>query len=139
LVEAGLPVVGHLGLTPQAVLQLGGHRVQARTEAAASALIEEAEHLARAGISALVLECVPAKVASVLTQKLDCPVIGIGAGVQVDGQVLVLQDLLGANRGFHPKFLRKYADLAGDVVAALNHYHQDVTEGAFPAVCESYA
>ena len=139
LVEAGLPVVGHLGLTPQAVLQLGGHRVQARTEAAASALIEEAEHLARAGISALVLECVPAKVASVLTQKLDCPVIGIVAGVQVDGQVLVLQDLLGANRGFHPKFLRKYADLAGDVVAALNHYHQDVTEGAFPAVCESYA
>ena len=138
LVEAGLPVVGHLGLTPQAVLQLGGHRVQAKTEATAMVLSQEAKQLERVGIAALVLECVPAKVAKLIAQSLDCPVIGIGAGVQVDGQVLVLQDLLGANRGFHPKFLRHYADLAGDMVGALNHYHEDVSQGAFPALCESY-
>ena len=138
LVEAGLPVVGHLGLTPQAVLQLGGHRVQAKTEATATVLSQEAKQLERVGIAALVLECVPAKVAKLIAQSLDCPVIGIGAGVQVDGQVLVLQDLLGANRGFHPKFLRHYADLAGDMVGALNHYHEDVSQGAFPALCESY-
>ena len=84
------------------------------------------------GIAALVLECVPAKVAKLIAQSLDCPVIGIGAGVQVDGQVLVLQDLLGANRGFHPKFLRHYADLAGDMLGALNHFHEDVIAGRFP-------
>jgi 3-methyl-2-oxobutanoate hydroxymethyltransferase len=118
---------------------LGGHRVQAKTEATAKVLCQEAEQLERAGIAALVLECVPAKVGRLIAQSLDCPVIGIGAGVQVDGQVLVLQDLLGANRGFRPKFLRQYADLAGDMLGALNHFHEDVIQGAFPARCESYA
>jgi 3-methyl-2-oxobutanoate hydroxymethyltransferase len=87
----------------------------------------------------LVLECVPAKVAARISAELDCAVIGIGAGVAVDGQVLVLQDLLGANGAFAPKFLRKYANLSEEVVVALNDFHRDVVDAAFPARCESYA
>jgi 3-methyl-2-oxobutanoate hydroxymethyltransferase len=139
LVEAGIPVVGHLGLTPQSVLQLGGHRVQAKDEAAARCLVSDAEKVEAAGAAALVLECVPAKVAAEIAKVLQIPVIGIGAGVDVDGQVLVLQDLLGANPGFKPKFLRKYADLSSSIGQALDRYHEDVQSGAFPARCESYA
>ena len=139
LVEAGIPVVGHLGLTPQSVLQLGGHRVQAKDEAAARCLVSDAEKVEAAGAAALVLECVPAKVAAEIANVLQIPVIGIGAGVDVDGQVLVLQDLLGANPGFKPKFLRKYADLSSSIGQALDRYHEDVQSGAFPARCESYA
>jgi len=139
LVEAGIPVIGHLGLTPQSVLQLGGHRVQAKSTAAAEALLTQALNLESVGISALVLECVPAKIASRIAQTMACAVIGIGAGVGVDGQVLVLQDLLGANRDFSPKFLRKYADLSQEVVTALNRYHEDVVSADFPSRCESYA
>ena len=139
LVEAGIPVVGHLGLTPQSVLQLGGHRVQAKDEAAARCLVSDAEKVEAAGAAALVLECVPAKVAAEIAKVLRIPVIGIGAGVDVDGQVLVLQDLLGANPGFKPKFLRKYADLSSSIGQALDRYHDDVQSGAFPARCESYA
>ncbi len=139
LVEAGIPVVGHLGLTPQSVLQLGGHRVQAKDEAAARCLVSDAEKVEAAGAAALVLECVPAKVAAKIAGALKIPVIGIGAGVDVDGQVLVLQDLLGANPGFKPKFLRKYADLSSSIGQALDRYHEDVQSGAFPDRCESYA
>ena len=138
LCEAGLPVVGHLGLTPQSVLQLGGHKVQAKTHRAADEMIQNAKRLEDAGVSALVLECVPAKVAARISAELDCAVIGIGAGVAVDGQVLVLQDLLGANGAFAPKFLRKYANLSEEVVVALNDFHRDVVDAAFPARCESY-
>ncbi|MGB1538277.1 MAG: 3-methyl-2-oxobutanoate hydroxymethyltransferase [Pseudomonadales bacterium] len=139
LVEAGIPVVGHLGLTPQSVLQLGGHRVQAKNEAAADRLFADAAKVEAAGVGALVLECVPAPVAAKVSSDLKIPVIGIGAGAGVDGQVLVLQDLLGANLGFEPKFLRKYADLSSSIGNALDRYHQDVQSGAFPARCESYA
>ena len=138
LVEAGLPVVGHLGLTPQAVLQLGGHRVQAKTEATAKVLCQEAEQLERVGIAALVLECVPAKVASLIAQSLDCPVIGIGAGPGCDGQILVSHDMLGLYTKFHPRFVRRYAELGESMREAFGEYIKDVQSGSFPNQDESY-
>ncbi|MBX3706789.1 MAG: 3-methyl-2-oxobutanoate hydroxymethyltransferase [Pseudomonadales bacterium] len=139
IVESGVPVMGHLGLTPQAVLGLGGHRVQGRDEAAARELMASARRLADAGCFALVLECVPAKLADCVTRAVPLTTIGIGAGARTDGQVLVLQDLLGTNPDFQPKFLRRYADGFGVVNGAVNQFHADVQSGEFPSRQESYA
>jgi 3-methyl-2-oxobutanoate hydroxymethyltransferase len=138
LVEAGIPVMGHLGLTPQAIYQFGSYRVRAQDEAEAQRLYEDALALAEAGIFALVLEKIPAALAQRVTQDLPIPTIGIGAGPHCDGQVLVLYDMLGLNKAFSPRFLRRYADLHSIVVQACKQYIQDVKSRDFPSQAESY-
>lgn len=138
LVESGAPVMGHLGLTPQSVHRLGGFKVQARTVDAAAVLVDEAGELERAGCFAVVLEAVPAAVAAEVTARLTIPTIGIGAGRHVDGQVLVLQDLLGVTTAFRPKFVRTWLDGSTLIHDALQAYHRDVTDGRFPNGEESY-
>ncbi len=138
LVEAGIPVMGHLGLTPQAIYQFGSYRVRAQEEAEAQRLYEDALALAEAGIFALVLEKIPAALAQRVTQDLPIPTIGIGAGPHCDGQVLVLYDMLGLNKAFSPRFLRRYADLHSIVVQACKQYIQDVKSRDFPSRAESY-
>jgi len=139
IVESGVPVMGHLGLTPQSVNQLGGFRVQGRSENERRRLRREARACQDAGCFALVLECVPEDLAADITQALEIVTIGIGAGDRTDGQVLVLHDLLGLITGFKPKFVRNYLDGHGLVLKALNHYAADVRSGAFPAPEERYA
>jgi 3-methyl-2-oxobutanoate hydroxymethyltransferase len=132
LTDAGIPVMGHLGLTPQAVHVLGGHRVQGRGAPAADRLVQDALALESAGAFAIVLELVPSAVAERVTQSVKIPTIGIGAGAKCDGQVLVLHDMLGLNEGFHPKFLKKYAELGEQVLSALRCYASEVRSGSFP-------
>ena len=138
IVDAGVPVMGHLGLMPQSIHNLGGHKVQAKDEEQANALVESAQRLQAVGCFSLVLECIPTKLGSCVSQQLDIPTIGIGAGPQTDGQVLVLHDLLGVNPDFTPKFLRRYADSFSMVRGAVNHFHSDVTDQSYPAPQESY-
>jgi 3-methyl-2-oxobutanoate hydroxymethyltransferase len=138
IVDSGVPVMGHLGLTPQSINMLGGMRVQARTDAAVEILSGQARELEDAGCFSLVLECVPSEAARKVTDLLKVPTIGIGAGRSVSGQVLVYQDVLGLNPGFKPKFLRTYADTFGVIVAALNAYDCDVKDEHFPSESESY-
>lgn len=132
LIASGIPVMGHLGLTPQAVNQLGGHGVQANQPADAERLLIDATELERLGAFAVVLECIPAVLAQRVTGALRIPTIGIGAGAGTDGQVLVLTDLLGLNPTFRPKFARRYADGAGLVRGAVQRYVRDVRTGRFP-------
>jgi len=138
IVKSGVPVMGHLGLTPQSVNQLGGYRVQGRGDRAAKALREESLACERAGCFALVLECVPDDLATEITASLSIPTIGIGAGAGTDGQVLVMQDLLGLSSDFKPKFVRKYLDGRKLWQEAFNAYASDVKSGQFPATDESY-
>ncbi len=138
LVESGVPVMGHLGLTPQSVNVFGGFRVQGRSESAATRILDQAKRLEKCGVFAIVLECVPTKLAADITEAVKVPTIGIGAGAACDGQVLVLQDLLGLNTDFQPKFARQFAKLKDDVVDALNRYHQESQDGTFPSAAESY-
>jgi 3-methyl-2-oxobutanoate hydroxymethyltransferase len=138
LVQSGVPVMGHLGLTPQSHLTLGGHKVQGKTHTQAEVIFEEALQLEKLGCYSLVLECIPSGLAQRIAQELKIPVIGIGAGVEVDGQILVLQDLLGANPDFKPKFLRSYAHLSTIIREALLHYQKDVSARTFPSAEESY-
>lgn len=138
IVEAGVPVMGHLGLTPQSIHNLGGHKVQAKGEEDANKLISGAKKLQTAGCFAIVLECIPTRLGSCVAQRLQIPTIGIGAGPHTDGQVLVLQDLLGVNPDFMPKFLRHYADNHSVIKQAVNHFHDDVITQAFPSPAESY-
>lgn len=138
IVTAGIPVMGHLGLTPQSINQFGTYKVRAREEAEAARLKEDARAIEEAGCFALVLEKIPHALAAEVTQSVAVPVIGIGAGNQVDGQVLVLQDVLGVNKDFHPRFLRRYLDLHELIVGALEHYIQDVRTRDFPKPEESY-
>src|ERR1700755_421985 len=138
IVDSGVPVMGHLGLTPQSVHTLGGMKVQARTNAAVKILAAEARELETAGCFALVLECVPAEAARQVTKLLKIPTIGIGAGLGVNGQVLVYQDMIGLNPGFKPKFLRVYANAFEVIQGALNAYDLDVKSGNFPNDSESY-
>ena len=138
IVESGVPVMGHLGLTPQSVHALGGMKVQARTDAAVKLLTSQAHQLEDAGCFAIVLECVPTQVARKVTDRIKIPTIGIGAGPYVSGQVLVYQDMLGLNPGFKPKFLRVYANTFEVIRTALNSYDRDVKSGVFPAESESY-
>jgi len=130
--------MGHLGLTPQSVHALGGHRVQGRDEGEAAALLDSARRLAAAGCFALVLECVPVELARAVTRALSIPTIGIGAGPHTDGQVLVLQDMLGMNPQFRPRFLRHYADGFELVSSAVNRFHEETLHGCFPSAAESY-
>jgi 3-methyl-2-oxobutanoate hydroxymethyltransferase len=139
IVESGVPVMGHLGLTPQSVNALGGVKVQARTDAAVDILVGQAYELEESGCFALVLECVPSEAARKVTGLLTIPTIGIGAGPGVSGQVLVYQDLLGLNPGFRPKFLRTYADAFEVIRSALDAYDRDVKGGKFPSEGESYS
>jgi 3-methyl-2-oxobutanoate hydroxymethyltransferase len=138
LVARGIPVMGHLGLTPQSVHAMGGFKVQARQHAAATALVDDAKALTSAGCFALVLEGVPDEVARLVTEAVDVPTIGIGAGAGCDGQVLVYHDLLGIEDRLRPKFVRRYAELGKASVEALRRYAGDVRTGRFPADGESY-
>ncbi|MFV2072511.1 MAG: 3-methyl-2-oxobutanoate hydroxymethyltransferase [Thermoanaerobaculales bacterium] len=138
IVESGVPVMGHLGLTPQSLHQLGGFRVQGRGEDAATRLQEQAHALEEAGCFSLVLEAIPDRVAATVSASLSIPAIGIGAGPEVDGQVLVLQDLLGMTTAFRPKFVRTWMDGATIIRQALQAYHKDVVSGDFPNGGESY-
>ena len=132
LTSVGIPVMGHLGLTPQMVHQFGGFKVQGRTAAAAERLREDALLLEEAGVFALVLEGIPWQVAEVITRELRIPTIGIGAGSSCDGQVLVTNDLLGLFDDFAPKFVKRYANLKETIAAAFTRYHQEVKAGEFP-------
>jgi 3-methyl-2-oxobutanoate hydroxymethyltransferase len=133
IVGAGIPVMGHLGLTPQSVHQLGGFRPQARQASAATRLLEDARILQEAGCFALVLESIPGRLGKLVSERLEIPTIGIGAGVGCDGQVLVTHDLLGLFDRFTPKFVRKYADLHSVMAQAFAAYKSDVEQRAFPA------
>ena len=138
IVESGVPVMGHLGLTPQSINMLGGMKVQAQTDEAVEILAAQARELQDVGCFSLVLECVPSGAARRVTDLLKIPTIGIGAGASVSGQVIVYQDVLGLNPGFEPKFLRTYANTFGVIQAALNAYDRDVKGGTFPSDSESY-
>jgi 3-methyl-2-oxobutanoate hydroxymethyltransferase len=138
IVEAEIPVMGHLGLTPQSVHAMGGFKVQAKEKGAALALIDEAKALEDAGCFAIVLEGVPTEVATLVTDAVSVPTIGIGAGPGCDGQVLVFHDVLGIEERITPKFVRRYAALKADAVTALSAFAADVRAGRFPAAAESY-
>ncbi|KAF0113105.1 MAG: 3-methyl-2-oxobutanoate hydroxymethyltransferase [Hyphomonadaceae bacterium] len=138
LVDSGVPIMGHLGLTPQSVNQIGGYKVQGKTTAAHDAMLDDAKALAAAGCFAMVLECVPAALAKEISEQVQIVTIGIGAGNDTDGQVLVWQDLLGLNTQFKPKFVRRYFDGFGEFQKALNHYHADVLGQNFPSDAESF-
>ena len=138
IVEAGIPVMGHLGLTPQSVLAFGGYKVQARGEADQERLLADAKTLERAGCFALVLEGIPARLGATVSRALHIPTIGIGAGVQCDGQVLVTHDLLGLFHGHQPKFVRRYAELGTATRDAFARYVADVKARRFPSDAESY-
>lgn len=138
IVSTGIPVMGHLGLTPQSVNQMGGFKVQGKDRAAAQKLLKEARLLEEAGIFALVLECVPAPLAEMITQNLSIPTIGIGAGPACDGQVLVWHDILGITQNMKPRFVKKFADLRTQTVEAVLKYKQEVEEGLFPAAEHSF-
>ena len=138
ILTAGIPVMGHLGLTPQSVHQLGGYSVQAKEEAAAEKLIADAKLLEEAGCFAVVLEKIPAALAKRVSEALTIPTIGIGAGAGTDGQVLVIHDMLGINKGFSPKFLRRYANLHDIMTEAVEHYIADVKSCDFPNENEQY-
>jgi len=139
LVGAGIPVMGHIGLTPQSATMLGGFRAQGRTAEKARRLLDEAIALEEAGCFALVLEAVPAPVAARISETLVIPTIGIGSGAECDGQVLVLHDLLGLYEGRSPRFAKRYADIGGDIRSALERFGADVRSGAFPAEEHTYA
>ena len=138
IIQAGVPVCGHLGLTPQSVNQFGGYGVRAKENAEAAKLLHDAKLLEEAGCFAIVLEKIPADLAKQVTEAVSCPTIGIGAGNATDGQVLVLHDMLGLNQGFKPKFLRHFAHLADEVKNAVGNYNTAVKESSFPSAEESY-
>ena len=133
MVTAGIPVMGHIGLTPQSVNQFGGFKVQGKDVAAAQKLLDDAKALEAAGAFSIVLECVPAALAAKVSELISIPTIGIGAGNGCDGQVLVCNDLLGVSNGFTPKFVKKYRDLHQEIVGAVSEYISDVRDRSFPA------
>ena len=138
ILTAGVPVMGHLGLTPQSIYKFGTYTVRAKKEAEAKKLVEDAKLLEETGCFALVLEKIPAELATEVANSISIPVIGIGAGAGVDGQVLVMQDLLGITREFSPRFLRRYADLYGVINSAVKNYISDVKDKSFPNEEEQY-
>ena len=138
ILSAGIPVMGHLGLTPQSIYKFGTYTVRARKEEEANALIEDALLLQEAGCFALILEKVPSKLASTVAKKLEIPVIGIGAGGGVDGQVLVLHDMLGITQEFSPRFLRRYHNLHQEILKACSNFKKDVKSQDFPNEKEQY-
>ena len=138
ITQGGIPVVAHLGLTPQSINALGGYKVQGKSEDAAKKLLEDALAVQEAGAFALVLECVPTKLASLITKKLTIPTIGIGAGNECDGQVLVYQDMLGMFSDYVPKFVKQFAQVGEIMKKAFSDYKEEVASGAFPAEKNSY-
>lgn len=138
-VQSGIPVMGHLGLEPQSVRAYGGYRVQGRSDESAREIARKASLLEQLGVFAMVLECVPARLACEVTKTLRIPTIGIGAGAGCDGQILVLQDLLGMNLDFRPKFARPFLDGASSILDAVAHFDEEVKMGTFPASEESYS
>ena len=138
ILTAGIPVMGHLGLTPQSIYKFGTYSVRAKEEAEAEKLMEDAVALQEAGCFSIVFEKIPAKLADEVSKELEIPTIGIGAGPECDGQVLVLHDMLGITKDFSPRFLRRYADLGGVVDNAVREYIEDVRQGSFPNSEESY-
>ncbi|MEI9917935.1 MAG: 3-methyl-2-oxobutanoate hydroxymethyltransferase [Bacteroidota bacterium] len=138
ILSAGVPVMGHLGLTPQSIYKFGTYTVRAREEVEATKLVEDALLLQECGCFGIVLEKIPATLAAKVTSKLQIPVIGIGAGADVDGQVLVMQDMLGITQEFKPRFLRRYADLNSIITGAVNKYVDDVKKKSFPNEDEKY-
>jgi 3-methyl-2-oxobutanoate hydroxymethyltransferase len=139
LVDAGVPVMGHLGLTPQSVHAMGGFKVQGKTDAQAARILADARALEEAGAFSIVLEGMPSKVAAEITHALRIPTIGIGAGPACDGQVLVFHDMLGLTTGKAPKFVKRYANLAEDISRAVNAYADDVRTGKFPGPEHEYS
>jgi 3-methyl-2-oxobutanoate hydroxymethyltransferase len=138
ILSAGIPVMGHLGLTPQSIYKFGTYVVRAREEEEAKRLIEDAHLLAESGCFSLVLEKIPANLATRVASEVNIPIIGIGAGSGVDGQVLVMHDMLGINNEFSPRFLRKYADLHASITGAVKQYISDIRSKDFPNERESY-
>jgi len=138
ILDAEIPVMGHIGLTPQSVHAMGGFKVQGKVVDAAREMIDDAKALSDAGCFAIVLEGVPDVLGELITKEIDAPTIGIGAGPKTDGQVLVFHDVLGLGSGRYPKFVRPYANLADDAVVALEEFKSDIQKGAFPADDESY-
>ena len=138
ILDAGIPVMGHLGLTPQSINKFGSYAVRAQENAEAEKLMSDALKLAEVGCFSIVMEKVPALLARQVTEAVSCPTIGIGAGNGTDGQVLVIADMLGMTQGFSPRFLRRYADLNTVITDAVGHYVEDVKSGDFPNESESY-
>jgi len=138
IVESGVPVMGHLGLTPQSIHQLGGPKVQGKAQNTADKILNEALILQDCGCFSVVLECIPTKLGKLITDKLTISTIGIGAGPETDGQILVLQDLLGMNKSFHPKFLKKYLQGYDLMTESINTYVFEVQKHKFPGVENSY-
>jgi 3-methyl-2-oxobutanoate hydroxymethyltransferase len=138
IISAGIPVMGHLGLTPQSIYKFGTYTVRAKEEKEAEKLLQDAKKLESAGCFAIVLEKVPAKLAEKIAKELNIPIIGIGAGNKVDGQVLVLHDMLGMNHEFNPRFLRRYLNLYEDITGAVENYVKDVKSMDFPNKNEQY-
>lgn len=139
IVEASIPVMAHIGLTPQSVNAFGGFKVQGKDEEAARSLIEQAKAVEAAGAFAVVLECIPAKLAELITKSISIPTIGIGAGNGCDGQVLVYQDMLGLYSDFTPKFVKRYAEIGPQMQTAIEGYISEVKSGAFPAAEHTFA
>jgi len=138
IVQSGIPVMGHLGLTPQWIHQLGGFKVSGKTEAAARMVVEDVKKLEDAGVFSIVLECVPWQLAKLITERSGVPTIGIGSGPHCDGQVLVLHDLLGLTGPHVPKFVKQYAQLEGTISKAIAEFRQEVRTGKFPSLNHSY-
>ena len=138
IINAGIPVMGHLGLTPQSIYQFGTYKVRAKEDAEAEKLISDAKLLEELGCFALVLEKIPADLAKRVSESITIPTIGIGAGQDCDGQVLVYHDMVGMNKGFSPKFLRRYLDLHAEITGAVSQYVKDVKSSDFPNKNESY-
>lgn len=139
IVDNEIPVMGHIGLTPQSINRMGGYKVQGKTLETANQLIEDALALEKAGVFAIVLEGVPGEIARAITERVKVPTIGIGAGVDCDGQILVISDVLGLNFGHQPRFVRQYVDLKSVIGKALETYVQDIRTGNFPGPAETYS
>jgi len=139
IVRAGIPVMGHLGITKQKIVRSGAIRIQGRTAASAASILEDALAFARAGVFALVLECIPQRLAEVITRSLDIPTIGIGAGAACNGQALVTQDMLGLFKEFSPRFLKVYVDLSEIIIGSISTFREEVEQGIFPTSEHSYS
>jgi 3-methyl-2-oxobutanoate hydroxymethyltransferase len=138
IVECGIPVMGHIGLTAQSINQFGGHKIQGKTLEAAVRLLEDARALEKAGAFAVVIETVPTPLATLITKKISIPTIGIGAGIGCDGQILVVNDMLGSFTDFVPKHAKQYAKLANIMTGAITEYFNEVTTGKFPTEAQSF-
>jgi len=139
IVECGIPVMGHIGLTPQSIHQFGGFKVQGKTPEAAARLLKDAQALEQAGAFAIVLETIPAQLAKIITAKIGIPTIGIGAGIDCDGQVQVINDILGSFADFVPKHAKQYAKLTDIISKAVTEYHNEVKSGSFPTEKQSFS